>query len=255
MILMTGLFAQASGGWGQTASMPADFVYLRDIDPGILQDVRYAGANNFTGRPVPGYATAECVLLRPVAQALAQVQADVAGRSLSLKVYDCYRPQRAVKAFVQWANDGKDSGATKRFYPNLKKSELLAARYIAAASGHSRGIAVDVTLVQLPVTPQPPFDPKRSYGACTARAEDRAPDNSIDMGTGFDCFDPRSHTAGADISAEQQRWRGILVAAMEQHRFKNYAGEWWHFTYQMRGSASLPAYDFPILPRPGDGQP
>jgi zinc D-Ala-D-Ala dipeptidase len=253
--VMTELFAQMSNGFAQGKSMPKEFVYLRDIDATILQDVRYAGRDNFTGKPVPGYAAAECVLLRPVAEALKRVQADLAGQNVSLKVYDGYRPQRAVKAFVQWAQDGKNSIETKRFHPRLNKSELLAARYISAASGHSRGVAVDVTLVRLPAAPQAAFDPKASYGPCTGPAENRAADNSIDMGTGFDCFDPKSHTASGDISAEQRQARQTLIAAMERHQFKNYAGEWWHFTYQMPGSPEPQAYDFPILTRPISTRP
>jgi D-alanyl-D-alanine dipeptidase len=247
--VMADLVADMSDGWGQGASLPKEFVYLRDIDPTIFQDVRYATANNFTGKPVPGYGAAECILLRPVADALKRVQADLASQSLSLKVYDCYRPQRAVRAFLQWANDGKDRAATKRFYPRLNKNELFATRYISSASGHSRGNAVDLTLVQLPGSPQPAFDPKQSYGPCTGPTEEGSPDNSVDMGTSFDCFDARSHTASTDVSAEQQRWRSILITAMERHQFKNYAGEWWHFTFQMPEGAVLQAHDFPILPR------
>jgi D-alanyl-D-alanine dipeptidase len=252
---MTGLFGQTASGLGEDKLMPKEFVYLRDIDPSILQDVKYAGYDNFTGRPVPGYAAAECVLLRPIAEALKRVQADLAAQNLSLKVYDCYRPQRAAKAFVQWTKAGEDSTETKRFYPRLKKSDLLAAHYISAASGHSRGIAVDLTLVKLPAAPQAAFDPKGTYGPCSGPAEARAPDNSIDMGTGFDCFDPKSHAANAEISADQRQWRQTLVAAMARHQFKNYVGEWWHFTYQMASSTDLPAYDFPILPRSKSTQP
>jgi D-alanyl-D-alanine dipeptidase len=254
MVVMTGLVADPSDGWGQGQSLPKEFVYLRDVDPTIIADMRYAGPDNFTGKPVPGYGAAECLLLRPVAEALKRVQAELAGRNLSLKVYDCYRPQRAVQAFVQWANDGNDGAATKRFYPRLNKSELFAQRYISSASGHSRGNAVDLTLVQLPAQRQAAFDPRRTYGDCSGPAEHRAPDNSVDMGTGFDCFDARSHTASADISVEQRRWRDILVVAMERHNFKNYFGEWWHFTYQMPEGAVLKSYDFPILPRPSVGR-
>ena len=195
MVVMTDLVAAPSDGSGQGRSIPKEFVYLREVDPTIIADIRYAGADNFTGKPVPGYGAAECLLLRPVAEALKRVQAELAGRNLSLKVYDCYRPKRAVQAFVQWANDGNDGAATKRFYPRLNKSELFAQRYISSASGHSRGNAVDLTLVQLPAKPQAAFDPKRTYGDCSGPAEHRAPDNSVDMGTGFDCFDARSHTA------------------------------------------------------------
>jgi len=233
----------------QSQEKPKEFVYLRDVDPSILQDIRYASEDNFTGKPVPGYAAAECILLRPVAEALKRIQKDLVRQNLSLKVYDGYRPQCAVQAFAEWTKDGNDDESTRRFYPHLKKSELFAKGYISLASGHSRGNAVDLTMVQLPAQPQPPFDPKRKYGPCTGPAEDRAPDNSVDMGTDFDCFDPRSHTTHPEISPEQQRWRSFLITSMGRYQFKNYAGEWWHFTHQMPGAAALKSYDFPILPR------
>jgi D-alanyl-D-alanine dipeptidase len=249
MAVMIDLVSNTPNAVAQPPAIPSGFVYLRDVDPGILQDVRYAGPNNFTGKPVPGYKAAECILLLPVAQALKRVQADLAAQKLSLKVYDCYRPQRAVQAFLQWAGDGNDDALSRRFHPLLNKSELFVERYISAASGHSRGNAVDLTLVQLPAKPQAAFDPQRSYGPCTGPIEERAPDNSVDMGTSFDCFDPRSRTASPEISVQQRRWRMTLVSAMERHNFKNYAGEWWHFTYQMPDDAALQSYDFPISPR------
>ena len=161
MVLMIGIATNLPAGGGQGPSQPHEFVYLRDVDPTIIQDVRYASANNFTGRPLPGYGAAECILLAPVAEALKRVQADLARRELSLKVYDCYRPQRAVQSFVRWANDGNANEMTKRFHPRLNKNELLAKGYIAPVSGHSRGNAIDLTLVELPAKPQPAFDPKR----------------------------------------------------------------------------------------------
>jgi zinc D-Ala-D-Ala dipeptidase len=215
------------------APLPGDFVYLRDVDASIVQDMRYAGADNFTGRPLPGYAAPECVLRRAVAQALKQVQADLAKQNLSLKVYDCYRPQRAVAAFARWARE-PDSGATKRFYPRIDKRALFAQSYISGQSRHSDGSAVDLTLVPLPLAPAPAFDRSATYGACTAPAAQRAPDNSLDMGTGFDCFDAKSHTVSA-VSPEQRRNRDTLVAAMRAHGFHNYFREWWHFGFGARG--------------------
>src|SRR5262249_31313190 len=100
MVIMASLVGDVLDGWGQSLSIPKEFTYLRDVDPSILQDVRYAGPNNFTGKQVPGYGAAECVLLRPVADALKRLQADLASQNLSLKVYDCYRPKRAVRSFV-----------------------------------------------------------------------------------------------------------------------------------------------------------
>jgi len=114
------------------AGVPAGFVYLRDVDPSIVQDVHYAGSNNFTGAPLPGYDAAECVLRREVAEALRQVQADLAPQHLGLKVYDCYRPRRAVAAFARWARAPEAPGApTKRFYPALDKRRLFAEGYIS----------------------------------------------------------------------------------------------------------------------------
>jgi D-alanyl-D-alanine dipeptidase len=228
------------------AGLPPGFVYLRDVAPGIAQDMRYAGPNNFTGHPLPGYDAAECVLRRAVAEALAKVQADLAAQHLGLKVYDCYRPTRAVAAFARWAKSA-DDGATRRFYPKLDKRVLFAG-YIAAHSAHSEGIAVDLTLVPRGAkesTKPAPFDATARYGPCTAPAAQRAPDNSLDMGTGFDCFDEAAHTASTAITPEQTRYRALLVAAMRKRGFRNYFREWWHFSYGARRAA----YDFPIEAR------
>lgn len=227
-------------------TLPDALVYLRDIDPSIGQDIRYASTNNFVGRPLDGYNAAECILRRDVAAALARVQMDLAGSGLALKVYDCYRPTRAVQTMAQWANDGRAGGATKRFYPRLQKNTLFASGYIASRSAHSTGTAVDLTLVQAPLVPSAPFDPAAAYGPCTGPAAQRSPDNSLDMGTGYDCFDTVSYTASPGISAEQRRRRGLLVTAMARRGFVNYHREWWHFTYGAREAY----YDVPIRPRP-----
>ena len=246
LVLALALASPAGARDAKSVTLPAPFVYLRDVEPSIAQDMRYAGSDNFTGRPLPGYGAPECVLRREVAQALAQVQADLARQYLGLKVYDCYRPTRAVAAMARWAGDGKDDGATKRFYPSLRKRTLFAYGYIASQSAHSTGTAIDLTLVSLPPQRAAAFDPAAHYGPCTAPAAARAPDNSLDMGTGFDCFDARSHTASPAIAAEQKRRRGLLLAAMRAHGFHNYFREWWHFTY---GPRPAQLYDFPIGPR------
>ena len=225
-------------------ALPAGFVYLRAVDPSIAQDIRYAGSDNFVGRPLPGYEAAECILRRDVAAALKRVQADLAASGLSLKVYDCYRPTRAVRAMAAWVNDGRSEAATKRFFPKLPKSSLLRAGYIASRSRHSAGTTIDLTLMRAGAAPAPAFDQTAAYGPCTAPLAQRSPDNAVDMGTSFDCFDAASHTASAAISAEQRRWRNVLVAAMRKQGFANYDHEWWHFSYA--GSAGAPAYDFPI---------
>ncbi len=225
--------------------LPPGLVYLRDIDASIAQDMRYAGSNNFTGRPLPGYDAAECVLRREAAEALARVQADLAAQNLGLKIYDCYRPTRAVAAFARWTKSA-DDGATKRFYPALDKSRLFADGYIAAHSAHSSGIAVDLTFIARDASPTPPYDPHATYGACTAPVGQRAPDNSLDMGTGFDCFDDNSRTASSAIVPEQALLRGVLVAAMRKRGFHNYFREWWHFSF---GARPAQAFDFVIEAR------
>jgi D-alanyl-D-alanine dipeptidase len=174
------------------------------------------------------------------------VQADLARENLSLKVYDCYRPTRAVRTFMRWANDGARDAPTKRFFPALEKRTLFASGYIAATSAHSTGSAVDLTLIQRPSAPAPPFDRSAAYGPCTGPAAQRAPEASLDMGTGFDCFDARSRTASRAITPAQQRWRTLLVAAMWARGFHNYFREWWHFSFGPRGG---PGYDFPIEAR------
>ncbi len=231
------------------AQMPENFVYLHDIDATIAQDMRYAGADNFTGRPLAGYDAAECILRREAAVALKAVQADLVASGYALKVYDCYRPERAVRAMLQWARDGGDGAATRRFFPRLEKRSLFALGYIATRSRHSAGVAVDVTLIELPAAPAAPFDAAARYGPCTGPASQRAPDTSIDMGTGFDCFDDMSHTASTAVTPEQRRRRAQLVAAMARRGFRNYPREWWHFAFAKSGAA--PRMDFPIHPRAG----
>ncbi|HVV62969.1 MAG TPA: M15 family metallopeptidase [Pseudolabrys sp.] len=232
-------------------ALPGGFVFLRDVAPGIAQEMRYATADNFTGHPLPGYGGRECVLRRAVAQALAHVEADLAREHLSLKVYDCYRPQRATRAMLAWARDGKADG-NKRFYPTLDKRTLFSG-YISAHSAHSTGTAVDLTLVPLAGAQSPAHSGAsgattvdRRDGPCTAPAAQRAPDTSLDMGTGFDCFDDRSHTRSGAITPAQRRARETLGAAMRKHGFRNYFREWWHFSY---GATPAQVYDFPIPAR------
>jgi D-alanyl-D-alanine dipeptidase len=225
----------------QARDLPGNLVYLRDIDPGIVQDMRYASPDNFTGKPLNGYNAPECILRRDVAQALHKVQASLAAQKLSLKVYDCYRPTRAVAAMARWAQASED-GATRRFYPALDKRTLFSG-YISSRSAHSTGTAVDLTIVPVPTPPVAPYDARATYGPCTAPT--RAPDSSVDMGTGFDCFDNKSHTASPTIPVQAKRWRATLGDAMRAQGFKNYFREWWHFSY----GQPTQAYDVPISQR------
>jgi D-alanyl-D-alanine dipeptidase len=226
--------------------LPPPLAYLRLVDPTIAQDIRYATANNFTGRPLPGYDAPECVLHRAAALALAKVQADLAAAHLALKVYDCYRPERAVRAMTSWSQDGKDGAPTRRFFPHIDKRNLFALGYIARHSRHSSGTAVDLTLIGKDTPPAAPFDPAARYGACDGPLAARAPDNSLDMGTGYDCLDPKGHTAASGVTLEQHNRRMRLVAAMRKRGFSNYRLEWWHFTFD--GTAGARHFDVPIGP-------
>jgi D-alanyl-D-alanine dipeptidase len=241
-VILLVLIAAIGPAAGRDA-LPPSLVYLRDIDPSIAQDMRYAGIDNFTGGRLPGYDAGECVLRRDVALALQKVQADLAHQHLSLKTYDCYRPTRAVAAMARWAQAPED-GRTKRFYPALDKRTLFSG-YISSRSAHSTGSAVDLTLVRIPEPPVQPYDARAAYGACTAQAMLRAPDTSLDMGTGYDCFDNKSHTTSPAISSDAKQWRATLGNAMRAQGFKNYFREWWHFSF----GRPAQAYDFPIVPR------
>jgi D-alanyl-D-alanine dipeptidase len=222
--------------------LPAGFVRLRDIDETIVQDIRYAIATNFTGAVVPGYQAGECILLREVAEALKLVQSDLRPRDLSLKVYDCYRPVRAVKAFMQWVRTPATPGEG-RYWPRTQRGDLVKLGYIASNSIHSTGAAVDLTLVPLAATQAARAG--AAHAACNAARVAREPDNGLDMGTSFDCFDKMSYTDSREITAEQRENRRLLLEAMLARSFKNYFREWWHFTYV--GLPSLPkAQDFVI---------
>ena len=230
-------------GAAAAQSLPASFVHLRDVDPTIPQDMRYATANNFTGHPLPGYDAGACILQRAAALALKRVQADLAKENLSLKVYDCYRPTRAVAAMARWAADPHAMPDTRRFYPGLRKHRLFALGYIASHSAHSRGVAVDLTLVPQGVQ-QAAFDASARYGSCAGLASERAPDDSLDMGTSFDCFSTKSYTRTGGLTVEQRQRRDRLVRAMARHGFVNYKREWWHFSYPAADPRR--EYDFPV---------
>lgn len=215
----------------RTRSLPEKFVYLKDIDPTILQEVRYAGHHNFTGRPVVGYLAPIIIVTEPVALALKAVQAELKPFHLTLKVYDGYRPQDAVDSFITWAADLDDQLTKTEFYPDLDKRDVFSAGYLAKKSSHTRGSAVDVTLVPLPVPDQPTWKPGDSVLDGRLPVGQRFPDNSLDMGTGFDCMDELSHTANPTLPPHVRANRLFLKTLMEKHGFDNYRKEWWHFGF------------------------
>jgi zinc D-Ala-D-Ala dipeptidase len=195
--------------WPAQAQVLAGFVDAATIVDGLVVDMRYFGEDNFVGARIDGYEAARCLLTRPAAAALARVQKDLAPQGLGLKVFDCYRPTRAVAHFVRWARDVKDVKRKADFYPDVDKRELFRLGYIAPLSGHSRGSTVDLSLVRL--TPgQAPVE--------------------VDMGTRFDFFGVQSWPSSRAVSAEAQANRKILASAMRRGNFRPYDREWWHFT-------------------------
>src|SRR5579885_2649036 len=184
LLLLIALAASIGEPAHAREKMSAAFTRLRDVDPTIIQDLRFAGSHNFLGRPAAGYEKPECILTKEAAKALASVQAALKPRSLSLKVYDCYRPQRATDDFARWGK-GKGDSSKQEFYPHLEKSEILARGYILPTrSSHSRGSTVDLTIVTLPARqPEPGLAAKNI--ACTESSWKRPSDGSFDMGTSF----------------------------------------------------------------------
>ncbi|WP_327313723.1 M15 family metallopeptidase [Streptomyces sp. NBC_01235] len=211
---------------------PTDFVALRTVDPTILQEMRYFTPHNFVGEPIDGYRQPICILTRPAAEALHQAQTKLLRQGYTLKVYDCYRPQRAVNHFVRWAEDLNDQALKEEFYPNVDKTRLFEDGYIAEKSGHSRGSTMDLTIVRLPAAPTRPYVPGEPLVPCYAPQRQRFPDNSVDMGTGFDCFDTLAHTLDPRVQGEQRANRLLLKSTLEDLGFVNLAEEWWHYTFK-----------------------
>lgn len=224
------MVTQLSHAQNDCNKIPESFIDVQKAIPGMIMDIRYAGPHNFLGEKVDGYLAPKCYLTKEAADALANVQKDLEPYALSLKIYDCYRPQRAVNHFVRWATEIENTTTMKEFYPTIDKRNLFNDGYIAERSGHSRGSTVDLTIVPLPAPKQPDYVNGQPLVACYLPAEKRFLDNSIDMATGVDCFHELSHTANAKISTQQKINRLLLKSLMEKHGFKNYNKEWWHYT-------------------------
>lgn len=208
-----------------TTMQEADLVDIRSRIPDIDLDIRYAGNHNFVGVPVEGYGAPQCWLKPEAADALARVEAALRVHRLRLRVFDCYRPARAVAQFVRWMADPADLRTKDEFYPDLDKSQL-GGTYIAPVSGHSRGATVDLTLLQ-----------------CDAQGAGCSP---LDMGTEFDFFGPRAHTDSPDVTSAQRAHRHLLRSAMQAQGFVNLPEEWWHYRLEPEPSPRT-YYDVPIV--------
>ena len=204
-----------------TNAMPVGFVKLATVVPDAIQDMRYHGANNFVGRPVAAYDAATCILSEPAALALQAAQVELREKGMTLKVFDCYRPQAAVDDFVHWGRDLSDQKTKPAFYPDVPKEELFQRGYIAEKSGHSRGSTVDMTVVVM--------DGQRASQVLRGPLADGM---DADMGTPFDWFGTQSHTEDRTLSPDVQHNRQWLRALMQRQGFRNLPEEWWHYTLQ-----------------------
>lgn len=209
---------------------PNDFVNIKEVIPDIIIELRYFGEHNFIGRQIDGYNSEICYLTKAAADSLAKVQSELRKFNLTLKIYDGYRPQRAVDDFVRWAKDLSDTLMKKEFYPTVDKINLFKDGYIADKSSHSRGSTVDLTIVPIPIPEQAKFNKNSELCECFLPINKRFNDNSIDMGSGFDCFNPISNTINNNLELNQRINRLLLKTLMEKYGFKNYPLEWWHFT-------------------------
>ena len=184
----------------------SDFVLLSDVVPDAILEIRYYSTYNFVGQRIDGYEQPTALLTKEAATALKEVSDELVKKGYRLKIYDAYRPQKAVDHFERWAEDVNDIKMKEYFYPDLDKSVLFEQGYIYSHSGHSRGSTVDLTL----------FDMKT--------------EKEVDMGGTFDYFGNESHPDYKNITSKQYNNRMILRQAMMNHGFEPLPTEWWHFT-------------------------
>ncbi len=189
------------------AMLPADFVYLEQIDPSIKQHILYATDQNIIGRPLHGYKKQVCILTKQAATALSAVQKELKQTyRYELLVFDCYRPTDAVAHFKSWSLDIDDQKNKASYYPNVDKKDFFKLGYVAERSNHSSGSTVDLTII------------------------DSKTGEQLDMGTTFDFMDPLSHPDSRDVTEKQYENRQLLKRTMNKHGFVGIDTEWWHFT-------------------------
>ncbi len=184
------------------------FVSIGEAVPDAILEIRYYSTFNFIGDRIDGYERPVALLTREAASRLKEVSGDLLEKGYRLKVFDAYRPQKAVDHFMRWAEDPSDVRMKQYFYPDLQKTDLIPGGYIARLSGHSRGSTVDLTL----------FDMRTQ--------------KEVDMGGPFDFFGERSHPDYSGIQESQAAGRMLLRGAMLRRGFRPLASEWWHFTLE-----------------------
>ena len=211
-ILVQGLFGK---------DLPEGFVYINDFIPNAVIDLRYSTDHNFIGKPINGYKSQKCIISKKAAIALKEVEKELAEYGFGIKIFDSYRPQRAVDHFVRWAKVLDDTLTKSEFYPTVDKKDLFKKGFITSKSSHTRGSTVDLTIINLK-------DEKK-----------------LDMGSNFDYFGKLSWVISSNITTEQQAHRALLQIIMKKHGFKNYSKEWWHFTLKNEPFPKT-YFDFPV---------
>lgn len=225
-----------------TNALPKGFIYLHDVAPSIIEDMRYASSYNFIGHPIPGYNASRCILTIAAAEHMAKAQKAAEKKGYTFKVYDCYRPQTAVNAFYQWSQNPNDTRMKATFYPREDKQYLFAKGYISQASGHTRGSTLDLTLVKIGPKQAPSSS---ATSRCFGKTSGYRGDNSIDTGTHFDCLDVSANISYANLSKEQKANRLLLRNLMISNGFTPYEKEWWHFTLSNEPYPNT-YFDFPV---------
>ena len=185
---------------------PSGFVLLSDHVPQIVQEIRYFSTYNFIGERIDGYEEPCALLTKEAARALKSVSNEMIVMGYRLKVFDAYRPACAVRHFVLWGIEDQDIRMKPYFYPDLEKQSLFIEGYIAKNSSHSRGSAVDLTLL------------------------DMRTGKEVDMGSPFDLFSEVSHPDYRGITQEQYENRMLLQKVMVRNGFLPLSCEWWHFS-------------------------
>lgn len=188
------------------STLKKGFVYLHDVIPNVVYDIRYYSTNNFVGKRVNGYKKPVAILSKPAADALKKVQEELNQQNMGLKVFDAYRPQKAVDHFVSWGKNELDTLTKSIYYPDIDKSTVFELGYVATKSGHTRGSTIDLTII------------------------DQTANEELDMGSPWDLFGEISHHDSPLVNEKQTQNRNLLRNVMVKHGFVPYASEWWHYT-------------------------
>ncbi len=208
--------------------MPNDFVYLSDVDPSLIQSVRYITHDNFLGCPIDGYQVDKLMATRQAAERLKHVHDELKQHGYLLVVYDAYRPQCAVDHFIKWSQLPHDQSTKLDYYPTVDKKDLFELGYLGKRSSHSRGSTFDLTLINSNSTLKPLTKLQRTLE--NGEVIPYLDDNTVDMGSSFDLFHEVSHHDSILVNAKQNSMRELLRNTMSKHGFKEYDKEWWHYT-------------------------